>query len=372
MSTTQSVFAPDVLKGKVAFITGGGSGICYGIAESFMRHGANVVILGRRESVLQASATKLESTVSNGTRCLPLPADVRHASQLASAVRSVLGHPDFGRIDIVVCGAAGNFLARMEDLSVNALRTVLEIDTVGTWATVKETVEEVTKNKGSYLAISATLHYKATPLQAHVSAAKAGVDALMKCVAVEYGPRGVRANVIAPGPIEGTEGVARLVPDEVKSRSITQIPLQRYGTVSDIADAAVYLSSDAAKYVTGTVLVVDGGQHHMAAGMGALPYPEAFLPGAPAVARLKVSKRLVAREGTRWIEEEIDDHRSGKIVVQLNGRINKCGVISLRFNIRLPEIEKWVSTLLPARSFGYIILVRFLSAPFLLTLPTGV
>ncbi|GAA5826597.1 hypothetical protein JCM11251_002442 [Rhodosporidiobolus azoricus] len=285
-ASSSSIYSPDILKGKVAFVTGGGSGICYGIAESFMRHGAHTVILGRREAVLQESAKKLESTVSNGTFCLPVPADVRQPAQLAAAVKTVLADKKFGRIDIVVCGAAGNFLARLEEMSVNAFRTVLEIDTVGTWATVKETVQEVTKNKGSYIAISATLHYKATPLQAHVSAAKAGVDALMKCVAVEYGPRGVRANIIAPGPIEGTEGISRLVPPEVKARSIAAIPLQCYGTVKDIADAALYLSSDAARYVTGTTLVVDGGQHHMAAGMGVLPYPEAFLPGAPAPSKL--------------------------------------------------------------------------------------
>ena len=111
-------------------------------------------------------------------------------------------------------------------------------------------------------------------MQAHVSAAKAGVDALMNVVAVEYGPAGVRANVIAPGPIEGTEGVARLIPKEVKEKTTKAIPAGRYGTIDDIANAGLYLFSPAASYVNGAVLVVDGGSWHTESMTSSVEYPE--------------------------------------------------------------------------------------------------
>lgn len=133
---------------------------------------------------------------------------------------------------------------------------------MGTFNTVKATIAEVKKSKGSYIAISATLHHKGTILQSHVSAAKAGIEALFNVIAVEYGPAGVRANIIAPGPIEGTEGVARLVPVHVVEKLKAANPMQRYGTVEDIANAGLFLFSPAANYVTGAKLVVDGGDWH--------------------------------------------------------------------------------------------------------------
>ncbi|GAA6002911.1 hypothetical protein JCM10207_001893 [Rhodosporidiobolus poonsookiae] len=272
----QTVFAPDLFQGKVAFVTGGGSGIGYGIVEQLMRLGCRTAIFGRRLSILTQSAAALEK--ATGQKCLPVQGDVRKLDTLEDAVKKTV--EAFGRVDFVVAGAAGNFLSSLEGLSSNAFRTVLEIDTLGTYNTYKATIGEVVKSRGAYLAISATLHYVATPLQAHVSAAKAGVDALMKCIAIEYGPQGVRANVIAPGPIEGTEGISRLVPPDVKAASIKRVPLQRWGKVEDIAQSAVYLFSPAASFVTATTLVVDGGSWHLSSGMGSLPYPEAFLPGA--------------------------------------------------------------------------------------------
>ncbi|GAA6032571.1 hypothetical protein JCM8097_004821 [Rhodosporidiobolus ruineniae] len=276
----KSSFAPDLLADKVAFVTGGGSGICYGIAQALMQHGAHTVILGRQHARLVSSAAALEAAVP-GRRCLPVAADVRSLPALESAVEQTL--KEFGKIDLVVCGAAGNFVAPLEGMSSNAFETVQKIDLMGTFNTFKATIGAVTASRGSYLSISATLHYRATPFQAHVSAAKAGVDALTKSIAIEYGPRGVRANIIAPGPIEGTEGMARLVPAEWKDKVTAAIPLQRYGSIEDIADAALFLFSDAAKYVTATTLVVDGGSWHIGSEVGLGPsgqYPKAFLPGA--------------------------------------------------------------------------------------------
>ncbi|GAA5926246.1 hypothetical protein JCM10213_007408 [Rhodosporidiobolus nylandii] len=280
---SSSPFQPDLFAGKVVFVTGGGTGICRGIVSSLMQHGASTVILGRRLPVLEATAAELEK--QTGQRCLPVQGDVRDLKSLEAAVKKAV--EVLGRIDCVVAGAAGNFLAPLEGLSSNAFRTVLEIDTLGTYNTFKATIGEVVKSRGSYLAISATLHYKGTPLQAHVSAAKAGVDALMRVIAVEYGPRGVRANVIAPGPIEGTEGIERLVPADVKAKHTKLVPMQRYGTVDDIAQSALFLLSPAASYITGTCLVVDGGSYHLSGEMGSAPYPEMFLPGGEGKLKLR-------------------------------------------------------------------------------------
>lgn len=175
-------------------------------------------------------------------------------------------------------GAAGNFLAPISGLSVNAFRTVIEIDTLGTYNTIKATLPHIRASKGSYIHISATLHYRGTPYQAHVSAAKAAVDALSKVLAVEEGPHGVRSNVIAPGPIGGTEGMDRLSrkrADGTSDHGESGIPLGRMGTKEDIANAAVWLFSDAASFVTGQVIVVDGASEDVRP--MTLPYPESVL-----------------------------------------------------------------------------------------------
>ncbi|GAA6062153.1 hypothetical protein JCM10212_002365 [Sporobolomyces blumeae] len=275
---TQSVFNKDLYKGKVVFVTGGGTGICYQITKSLMEHGCSAAIFGRRQNVITESAKTLSS--ETGQACLGVSGDVRQLESLERAVQETVDK--FGKIDFVVCGAAGNFLSPLEGLSANAFKTVMEIDTIGTYNTYKATIAEVVKANGAYIAISATLHYKGTALQAHVSAAKAGVDALFRVLAVEYGPRGsVRANVIAPGPIDGTEGLSRLLPQDVRAKAVKNVPLQRFGTATDIANAALFLFSPAASYITGTCLVVDGGDYHTFSGMGMFPYPEGFQENGP-------------------------------------------------------------------------------------------
>lgn len=144
---------------------------------------------------LAESAAKLEK--ETGKQCLAAAADVRSKEAMGGAVDAAIKR--FGRIDFVVCAAAGNFLAPISGLSENAFRTVIEIDTLGTYNTVKATLPYIRKTKGAYLHISATLHYSGTPYQAHVSAAKAAIDALSNVIAVEEGPRGVRSNIVAPG-----------------------------------------------------------------------------------------------------------------------------------------------------------------------------
>jgi peroxisomal 2,4-dienoyl-CoA reductase len=170
----------------------------------------------------------------------------------------------FGKIDIVVNGAAGNFLCQAEDLSPNGFGTVVDIDLKGTFNVCRAAFAQLKEHRGQILNISATLHYLGTPMQLHVSAAKAGVDALTRNLAVEWGRYGIRVNAIAPGPIEDTEGMKRLVPEPIKERLQKTIPLGRFGLIKDIEAAAVFLCSDAASYINGVVLVVDGG-HWLAA-----------------------------------------------------------------------------------------------------------
>jgi len=189
-------------------------------------------------------------------------------------VKTLFISPDRPTYPGVTLGAAGNFLAPISGLSENAFRTVLEIDTIGTYNTIKATIAHVRASKGSYIHVSATLHYRGTPFQAHVSAAKAGVDALSAVLAVEEGPKGVRSNVIAPGPIAGTEGMDRLGPkDNVPGQP--GYPSGRMGAISDIENVTVFLFSDAAAYITGQVLPVDGGWTHVQGGF--LPYPQAVI-----------------------------------------------------------------------------------------------
>jgi 2,4-dienoyl-CoA reductase [(3E)-enoyl-CoA-producing], peroxisomal len=251
-----SVFRDDLLEGKVAFVTGGGSGICKGIARAYLAHGARVAIMGRKVERLDAAAAELREVT--GRECLPTPGDVRDPQRVEDALDATLER--FGRVDIVVNGAAGNFLCPASQLSYNGFKTVVDIDAVGTWNVCRAAFERSLRdNGGSILNISATLHYAATPLQAHASAAKAAVDSLTRSLALEWGSLGIRVNAIAPGPIDDTEGMTRLAPPDMKAKLEKAVPLSRFGTVEDVANAALFLASDAASYVHGEILVVDGG-----------------------------------------------------------------------------------------------------------------
>ncbi|KII83958.1 hypothetical protein PLICRDRAFT_168490 [Plicaturopsis crispa FD-325 SS-3] len=268
-----AVFKENIFKGKVLFCTGGGSGICRAMTETVMRHGADAAIVGRKlDRITQAAKELSEAT---GQTCIATQADVRDPKLLQEAVAKTIAK--FGKIDFVICGAAGNFLAPISGLSENAFRTVIEIDTIGTYNTIKATIPYVRKTQGSYIHVSATLHYRATPYQAHVSAAKAGVDALSAVLAVEEGPFGVRSNVIAPGAIGDTEGASRLSAQsaEHRTRVVNSTPLGRIGNLKDVANATVFLFSDAAAFITSQVIPVDGGSEHLR-GLP-LPYPTAVL-----------------------------------------------------------------------------------------------
>ena len=256
---SDSIFKDGILSGRVALVTGGGTGITGGVARAFAEAGAAVALLSRNMDHLAPAA---EAINSNGGKAIAVAADVRQPEAVEKAVAATV--EQLGKIDIVVNGAAGNFLCNAEQLSPNGFGTVVDIDLKGTFNVCRAAFEQLKEHRGQILNISATLHYLGTPMQLHVSAAKAGVDALTRNLAVEWGRYGIRVNAIAPGPIEDTEGMMRLVPEAIKERLRKSVPLGRFGRIADIEKAAVFICSDAASYINGCVIVVDGG-HWLAA-----------------------------------------------------------------------------------------------------------
>lgn len=228
------------------------------------------------------------ATARPGARVLAIAGvDVRDPKALQDAADRTAR--DLGSIDYVIAGAAGNFLAPMSQLSANAFKSVIDIDVLGSYNTVKATLPYLVESakrsttSGRVIFVSATIHYTGLPLQTHVSAAKAAVDSLSNAVAIEYGPLGVTSNVIAPGPIGGTEGMERLAKSDPASvaKSAKRVPVGRLGSVKDIADATVYLFSDAGNFVNGSTVVVDGGSWRVnAGGPGSTwEYPDFLLSG---------------------------------------------------------------------------------------------
>ena len=255
------IFVDGFLSGHVAFVTGGGTGITGGVARALAEAGANVALVSRKLEHLEPAAQAINDARAenpNMGEAFPVQADVRNYEQIEEALLAVNGR--FGKVDIVVNGAAGNFLCKAEELSPNGFGTVVDIDLKGTFNVCRAAFAQLKEHQGQILNISATLHYLGTPMQLHVSAAKAGVDALTRNLAVEWGRYGIRVNGIAPGPIEDTEGMKRLLPELLKDKLRKNIPLGRFGRINDIEKAALFLCSDAASFINGEVLVVDGGQ----------------------------------------------------------------------------------------------------------------
>lgn len=251
-----SVFREGQLKGKVALVTGGGSGINLAIAERFAEHGAKVALIGRTQEKLNAAASTM---AERGGTASGYSADVRNYEALAAAIGTA--SRELGRLDVVVCGAAGNFPATALRMSANGFKSVVDIDLLGTFNTCRASYEYLNRPGALIINISATQAFVPMAMQAHVCAAKAGVDMLTKTLALEWGPEGVRINSIAPGAVDDTEGMRRLAPTAKSRDYFTQmIPLRRFAEKTEIADLALFLASDAARFITGAVMVCDGGQ----------------------------------------------------------------------------------------------------------------
>ncbi len=259
-----SIFQPDVLSGKVAFVTGGGSGIGQRIAERYAEFGAKVMLNGRKQDKLDDTAGKIRA---RGGTAETYAADVREYAAIEGALQKT--HELWGPIDIVLCAAAGNFPAPVTGMSPNGFKTVIDIDLNGTFNTCRAAYEFLRKPGASVTAISAAHAFQPIAYQAHVCAAKAGIDIFMKVLALEWGAAGIRANCITPGPTDDTEGMRRLAPnEEARRRVMEQVPLGRYGTKDELADLALFLATDAASYITGGIFVCDGGSSLARSGFG--------------------------------------------------------------------------------------------------------
>lgn len=252
----QKILPRVLFRGVTVFVTGGGSGINLGIAKNFAALGASVAICGRTQEKLDAAAVELRAL---GAKVCAVAADVRDYPMLEAAMNRA--RDELGTIGVLVSGAAGNFVAPADKLSPNGFRTVVEIDLLGSFHAARAGFEQLRATRGSLLFVSAGMALIPHAFQAHVGAAKAGIDMMMKNLAIEWGPHGIRCNSIVPGPIEGTEGMKRLLDPKLAEQFMAHVPARRMGTVDDIGQAAVFLASPLASYITGCVLVCDGGQN---------------------------------------------------------------------------------------------------------------
>lgn len=241
--------------GGNVFVFGGTSGINLGIARCFASAGARVAVASRSQEKVDAAVEGLKSL---GSDARGYALDVRDAEAVQSALADY--HAATGNIDVLVSGAAGNFPALANDMSPNGFKSVVDIDLLGSFHVLRSAFQYLKKPGASVINISAPQAFVAMPMQSHVCAAKAGVDMLTRTLALEWGPFGIRINSIAPGPIADTEGMRRLAPNEaVANQYKKSVPLQRFGSAEEIGQAAMFLSSDAAQYISGVVLPVDGG-----------------------------------------------------------------------------------------------------------------
>ncbi|KAI8337612.1 2,4-dienoyl-CoA reductase [Chlamydoabsidia padenii] len=256
VDTTQ-IFKENLFAGKVLLCSGGGSGICRTMTTAMVKHGAQAVIVSRSKDKLEKAAEEMRQ--ETGGQVIAVAGDVRKPEDMEKAVKITI--EKFGRIDFLINGAAGNFLAPFQGLSYNAFKTVIDIDVLGTFNLTKAASEYLKKTKGSIINVSATLYYTGVPFQLHAGTAKAAIDAMTKHLAIELGPHGVRVNGISPGPIASTVGMEKLGPAFKRGDKdgYEGVPMGRAGETMDIAQATVFMNSDGASWITGTTLVVDGG-----------------------------------------------------------------------------------------------------------------
>jgi len=241
-------------EGKAVVVIGGTSGINRGVAELFAEHGARVAVASRSNDKVQATVASLKEL---GAEAMGFSADVRDLDAIDAGMATV--HETFGDFDVLVSGAAGNFPATVNGMSANAFRSVVEIDLMGTFHVMKASFAYLKKPGASVINISAPQAFLPMEAQAHVCSAKAGVDMMTRTLSKEWGREGIRINSIVPGPIAGTEEMARFAPDQsATQRVIDSVPLGRMGSPADVGHACLFLGSDLSTYISGVILPVDG------------------------------------------------------------------------------------------------------------------
>jgi NAD(P)-dependent dehydrogenase (short-subunit alcohol dehydrogenase family) len=266
MSYTDGMLRDGALKGKTILVTGGGTGLGKSMGLYFLKLGANLIITSRKLEVLQNAAKEMES--ATGGKVLALACDVREIDQVEKMWSDAISH--FGKVDVVLNNAAGNFISPTERLSSNAFNTVLDIVLKGTSNVTltagKYWIKE--KQPGTFLNIVTTYAWTGSGYVVPSAAAKAGVLAMTRSLAVEWAKYKIRSNAIAPGPFP-TEGAwSRLLPGDLvkKFDPAKKVPVGRVGDHQELANIAAYLVSDFSSYVNGEVITIDGGEWLMGAG----------------------------------------------------------------------------------------------------------
>lgn len=237
-------------------VFGGTTGINFGIACAFARQGANVTVVSRKEQNVVAACKELAGF---GGQVHGVCADVRDFDAVGRALEESVTR--FGLVDVLVSGAAGNFLCEAKDMSSNGFKVVVDIDLIGSFHVLRQAYAHLRKPGASVINITAPQSFVPMRYQAHAGAAKAGVDQLTRILALEWGGEGIRINSISPGPIDGTEGFQRLMArnEEERAGSLAQVPLKRFGTLDDIANLTLFLASPYASFISGALIPCDGG-----------------------------------------------------------------------------------------------------------------
>ncbi|KRD12941.1 short-chain dehydrogenase [Flavobacterium sp. Root901] len=267
MSYTDKMLRDDALKGKVIVVTGGGSGLGKAMTKYFLELGAQVAITSRDLEKLKTTAAELES--ETGGKCLPLQCDVRHYEKVENMLQETL--KVFGKVDVLLNNAAGNFISPTERLSANAFDTVIDIVLKGSknctlafgkhWIDTKQT-------SATILNIVTTYAWTGSAYVVPSATAKAGVLAMTRSLAVEWAKYGIRSNAIAPGPFPTKGAWDRLLPGDLSEKfdMAKKVPLKRVGDHQELANLAAYLVSDFSAYVNGDVITIDGGEWLKGAG----------------------------------------------------------------------------------------------------------
>jgi NAD(P)-dependent dehydrogenase (short-subunit alcohol dehydrogenase family) len=267
MSYTDKMLRDDALKGKVIVVTGGGSGLGKAMTKYFLELGAQVAITSRDLDKLKTTATELET--ETGAKCLPVQCDVRHYEEVENMLQEVL--KAFGKVDVLLNNAAGNFISPTERLSANAFDTVIDIVLKGskncTLAFGKHWIDSK-QTSATILNIVTTYAWTGSAYVVPSATAKAGVLAMTRSLAVEWAKYGIRSNAIAPGPFPTKGAWDRLLPGDLAEKfdMAKKVPLKRVGDHQELANLAAYLVSDFSAYVNGDVITIDGGEWLKGAG----------------------------------------------------------------------------------------------------------